>query len=77
MGAYTLREPQHRVDIFMETTQTIYKQAKSYHDLHVQELLAKGWTIQSETNEYTIIGTDVPSPHHRQTSGGAPTTTGG
>jgi hypothetical protein len=39
----------------MENIQTIYKQAKSYHDLHVQELLEKGWTIQKETEEYTIV----------------------
>lgn len=45
-----------KADFFMATNiQTIYKASKSYHDLHIGELLAKGYKIIEETAEYTRI----------------------
>lgn len=75
MGAYTLREPQHRMDFFMDNQQTIYKLNKGYHDLHVKELQEHGYIIIKETDEYTLIAKPGDqAPHNRQTDGGGETT---
>jgi len=67
------RGPQVIADFFMATnTQTIYKQMKNYHDMHVAELLEKGYKIIEETREYTKIESsrDTTSQVESQPTGG-------